>query len=274
MGGSLALALHKKCAKITGYDIDPNVTSMADEKKIVDQATTDLHKAVQDANLIILAAPVKAILTLLKALSDFQEGEVGEAVILDLGSTKVQITEMMENLPAQFDPIGGHPMCGKETSGLINAEPGLFHRKVFALTPLKRTSANARALAESLVKIIGALPVYLDPVTHDEWTASISHLPYILSVALTLATPLEAAPLIGPGFRSTTRIAASSPIMMMDILLTNKDNIISAIQRFRQQFDAIEEQLKNEELIEIRDLLSKSIAHLNQLGEFEIGENP
>jgi len=263
------MALHKKCAVITGYDIDPEAIAMAEEKKIVDLGTTNLRKAVQDADLIILATPVNEILAILSKLSDLQ---AGETIIMDLGSTKVKIMEAMDCLPGHFDPIGGHPMCGKETSGLLYAEEHLFQDKIFALTPLERTSTKARTIAESLVKTIGAIPIYLDPAVHDLWTASTSHLPYLISVALTLATPIDAAPMIGPGFRSSTRIAASSPDMMMDILFTNKNNIISSLRLFRQQINAIEEHLENEDLIAVRGLLETSVSKLNQLVEHGRGE--
>ncbi|MDV7397364.1 prephenate dehydrogenase/arogenate dehydrogenase family protein, partial [Arthrospira platensis SPKY1] len=116
---------------------------------------------------------------------------------LDLCSTKTEILAAMDRLPANFDPIGGHPMCGKETSGLENADPAIYREAPFAIVPLERTSPAALALTGELIQTIGARPLLLDPATHDAWTAATSHFPYLLTAALVLSTPPDAAPLIG-----------------------------------------------------------------------------
>jgi len=255
MGGSLALALHGKVAKLVGYDPDPQVVSLANLQQVVDQASPDLGEVLPESDLVVLAAPVLAILDLLNHLDSLHPGP---AVVLDLGSTKTQVAAAMASLPERFDPLGGHPMCGNEKASLVNAEKGMFRGAVFALTPLPRTSLRAKKLVQELVKVIGALELWLDPDFHDRWVAATSHLPYLLAHALTLATPLAAAPLVGSGFLSTSRLAGSYAPMMLDVLQTNRQNILEALGIFRSCLDEIELCLGREDLEALEDILRRS----------------
>ncbi len=241
MGGSLALALQGKCAGLQAYDPDADTINLARQRQIVDFASQNAAEALEGADLIILAAPVCAILEGLKTIGEW----VGRsAMVMDLGSTKVEIVEAMNSLPERFDPIGGHPMCGKESLGLENAEASLFREAPFALTPMKRTSQHARHMAEQLVEAAGARPVWLDAHTHDRWTAATSHLPYLVAAALTLAVPEETRPMVGSGFRSTTRIAATHPDMMLDVLETNRENLLRMMAALKSQLDQLEKMLE------------------------------
>jgi prephenate dehydrogenase len=240
MGGSLAMALHNGCKTILGCDTDPEILALARQRRIVDFADSDPAKILPGSDLVVLAAPVRAILDLIEALPHLH---LEKAVVLDLGSTKVQITRAMEGLPQRFDPVGGHPMCGKETFGLKHADPAIFRGAAFALTPLERTSHFARRLAEELARTIGASPLWLDATTHDAWAAATSHLPYLLASALALATPFNAKPLVGTGFRSSVRLAASEPSTMLDVLTTNRDQVLEALTKFRTQLHDLESML-------------------------------
>lgn len=237
MGGSLALALRGHCANILGIDPDPATRSLALRQNIVDQAEADPAKALPEADLVILAAPVPAILAVLEQLPNFTPNP---CVVLDLGSTKRAIVEKMDLLPARFDPIGGHPICGKEKLSLANAERTLYYAAPFILTPLARTTARARAAADAVIAALGARVILLDPAEHDRILASTSHLPFLLSSALTLATPANCAPLAGPGFRSSSRLAGTPASMMMGVLQTNRGNVLDALHRLQSELDALE----------------------------------
>jgi prephenate dehydrogenase len=165
--------------------------------------------------------------------------------VLDLGSTKVEILRAMGALPDRFDPLGGHPMCGKERSSLKAADAQLFRGQPFAFTPLARTSAKARRLAGQLAAAVGARPIWIDAGAHDRWVAATSHLPYLLASALSASTPPECAPLVGPGFRSTSRLASTSPEVMLDILITNRSNLLEALSRFQARLDGLERWLES-----------------------------
>jgi len=240
MGGSLALALRGKCQKIEAVDPDENVVTYAQQNGIVDFASTKFYEEISLNDIIILAASVKTILTLLDHLTEYHHGT---PVVLDLGSTKAEIVSKMNELPERFDPIGGHPMCGKEKSSIFHADANLFQGAIFALTPLQRTSDRACSLAEQLVMAVGANPLWIEADTHDRWVAATSHVPYLISNALVYVTPTDATPLIGPGFRSSTRLAGSSIQMMGDILETNRLNVLTSLRRFQEHLKVLEDLL-------------------------------
>jgi len=250
MGGSLALALRGKVAGLVGVDHDPAIVRLALERGVVDLALTadspreSLAAALHGIHLVILAAPVRAILSLLRQLPEVISGPT---VVMDVGSTKECIVEAMEGLPEWFDPLGGHPMCGKEQSSFQAAEAGLYQDAPFALVRLERTSAEAQALAEELVRAVGARPLWMKAAVHDRWVAATSHVPFLLAEALVQSTLLETAPLVGPGFRGATRLAGSSPRMMVDILATNSGNIRAALALVRAALDEYDSLLARED---------------------------
>lgn len=262
MGGSLAMALKDRCAAVYGVDPDPEVVTQAIGREMVKAASTSPGKILPEADAIILAAPVGAILELIHALPELH---AGPAIVLDLGSTKVQIVQAMKSLPRRFDPVGGHPMCGKEKSGLAYAESSLFEASSFVFTPLERSSERARAFCRQLAAAVGARDVWIDPDTHDRWVAATSHFPYLLASGLAASTPAEVAPLVGPGFRSTTRLAASSPQMMRDILATNRENVLAVFSGFKQHLERLEELLKRGDYGELEILLSQGAERQRQL---------
>lgn len=240
MGGSLAKALAGRCRVILGVDPDAQAGELALRAGIVADFSTQPADILPQADLIVLAAPVRKIIEIIAMIPDLHPGK---AVVLDLGSTKQEICQALEHLPARFDPLGGHPMCGGTDSGLNHADAALFEGAAFALVPLSRTTDRARRLGEELVQAVGARVLWLDASLHDRWVASSSHIPYLLAIALALATPPDAGPLIGPGFRSTTRVAASSVVMMQDILMTNQAFVLEAVERVRNSLQVLEDTL-------------------------------
>lgn len=242
MGGSLALAIKDHCAEITGVDADSAALAHAVEHGIVRRAA-DFQSAVASCDLLVLAAPVQAIIEQLNAIGSDASHRPTPTVVIDLGSTKTQIVAAMEKLPPHFDPIGGHPMCGKETSGLLEASADLFHGATFALTPLERTSSAAFAVAHELVRAVGASPLVLSAAQHDKLAAVTSHMPYAAAAALVRAALAihddDLWPLAASGFRDTTRLAASDITMMVDILITNRDAVLNALLRYRAELDAL-----------------------------------
>jgi prephenate dehydrogenase len=264
MGGSLTLALRGRCRAIWASDPDRETISQARQRGIVEQVSTDPAEILPQADVVILAAPLDAIFSLIGKLPDWHPGS---AIVLDLGSTKTQVVEALESLPLRFDPLGGHPMCGKEVSGLANAEASIFRGATFAFTPLERTSPRARAFASGLARTIGSRPLWLDAATHDRWAAATSHLPYLLASALALSTPVEAAALIGPGFRSTSRVAATPAATMLDVLLTNRENILESLARFRRQLDDLESRLSADETTALKQALDRGALRQRELVE-------
>jgi len=265
MGGSLAMSLKGQCARIIGFDSHPATLELALSKNIIDQASvlspSPSGRRVRgegEINILILATPVPSILNILQQLSisNYQS----PITILDIGSTKRDITQAMSILPDNFDPIGGHPICGKEKLGLENADGSLYQNAPFIITPLERTTQRAKAAAEQIISAIGANYVEMTAEEHDKVFASTSHFPFLLSSALAHSTPQEYSQFIGPGFHSTSRLAGTPPHMMLGILKSNRDNVLNAIQTFRTSLDEIESVLHNENYAELENLLNNSRA--------------
>ena len=255
MGGSLALSLKGHCHNLSALDDHLPTLKLARNDEIVDLASSDPVEVLPDVDLVILACPIPAILSWLKRLPDYIQHP---CIVLDIGSTKHNITAALEAMPGNFDPIGGHPICGKETLSLQNAENSLYQDAPFVFTPLSRTSDHARSAALQIAEILGANPYWLDAETHDRILASTSHLPYLLSSALTLAVPEDAASLIGPGFRSSTRLAGTPSSMMLGVLTSNRDNILSALDSLKSQLTEIETILQEDDCEKLQSILDQA----------------
>jgi prephenate dehydrogenase len=228
MGGSIALALHGKCLSISGYDIDPNTIARALDRGLIDRPIDflDPNTAI---DVIILATPVGAILDWMLWPSTGHD----PFHLIDLGSTKSHIVAAMQQLPEHISPIGGHPMCGKETSGVDAADARLYRDCPFVLTPLDRTLPATLSIAHELIDAIGAHVLMLDPDRHDRLAAAISHVPYLTSIAL-----IDAArqlnddatwAMAASGFRDSTRLAASNVTMMLDTLASNRAAVLESL---------------------------------------------
>ena len=257
MGGSLALALKGKCAGLYGIDADRSTVELALAKGIVDQADTDPARLgdLPQVDLMILATPVPAIISFIQHAPSLLEQP---CIVLDIGSTKRDVLQAMASMPAYFDPIGGHPICGKEKSGLENAEATLYKSAPFVVTALDRTTSRARSAIQQIVAAIGANLIEMTAEEHDRILASTSHLPFLLSSALALATPLECIPFVGPGFRSTSRLAGTSSHMTIGILQTNRENVLNAILAFRNSLDSIEAALHDQDYAQLESILHRS----------------
>ena len=253
MGGSLALGLHGKCAALYGIDPHPATLELALSQHIVDYADSDPAKLLPEADLVILSAPVPAILTLLEKLPSFTPNS---CIVMDLGSTKRLVVEAMANLPERFDPIGGHPICGKEKLSLANAERTLYYAAPFLLTPLERTSLRAWSAANPIIEALGAKGKTLNAVDHDRILASTSHLPFLISSALALATPEDVAPFVGPGFKSTSRLAGTSSSMMLGVLQSNRENVLNALRGMQSELAQIESALNDGDFAKLESLLN------------------
>ena len=255
MGGSLALGLKGKCAVL--YGIDPHLPTLelALSQHIVDYADSDPARLLPEVDLVILSAPVPAILTLLEQLPSFMPNP---CIVMDLGSTKKLIVDTMSQLPERFDPIGGHPICGKEKLSLANAERTLYYAARFLLTPLERTSPRALSAANQIVEALGAKVKMLDAVEHDRILASTSHLPFLLSSALALATPENVASFVGPGFKSVSRLAGTPSSMMLGVLQSNRENILSALHILQSQLNEAESALASDDFSRLGTILDKA----------------
>ena len=234
MGGSLALALKGKCQSIIGIDTHTETCQMAIEQQIVDEAWQGLDQRAATADVIVLATPVDRILEYLDILPTVLNPQK-KYLVFDLGSTKQKIIAKMENLPANIFSVGCHPICGKENLSLRNAERTLYFGAPLLVTRTSRSDSNVMSFLRELADELGLKMAELDASQHDKVLANISHLPYLISTALAMATPDEVAPYVGPGFRSTSRLAGTASSMMMSIIQSNRENILANLEKFSDE---------------------------------------
>jgi prephenate dehydrogenase len=247
MGGSLALALREVADTITGVDLNAATRDYAEAQHIVDQVTDDLREGVSEADVVILAAPVRVITDMLRRrIGSYMRSNT---FLIDIGSTKHDICAAMADLPIGIHAVGGHPMTGKEYSGIEASDGQLYRGRPFVLCPNRRTTPAARGRGRALVETLGAIPIEMEPERHDHVVAAISHLPYLLSAALVATVAREGEQdgavwqLAAGGFRDMSRLAGSDVEMMGDILSTNTQAVATLLAMFRMQLAQIEAML-------------------------------
>jgi len=244
MGGSLAGALRGRCRTVVGVARREATIERAQRLDLIDDGTTDAEVAFRDADIVVLATPVRTIVSQLRS---FGPAMPPGCLVLDLGSTKADVLAAMERLPDGVEPLGAHPMCGKETSGVDEADLDLYGGCTFILCPLERTSNAALALGRELVEAVGAEPLVLDGARQDRLVATLSHLPYLLACALvqtadaTTSADPAAWTIVAGGYRDTSRVAGCDVRMMLDILGTNREAVLRSASVFRERFDRLVE---------------------------------
>lgn len=256
IGGSLGLALreHKLVGKVVGFDTS-EVLVKALQCGAIDAGDATVAGACRGSDLIVLAAPVSAIRDLLPQVA---AAASPLALITDTGSTKREIiatAKVVFGEDADVRFLGGHPMAGKELSGVERADADLFSNAVWILTPVDGTElqhAPARRFQRLLEKI--ARPIVLEASEHDRICAWVSHLPQLLSTALANAIQKEFGNserlhgIGGRALREMTRIAASPFSMWGDIFATNADNLDAALRQMECTLGAMRAQLADGKL--------------------------
>ena len=259
IGGSFALALRKRKFKgrIVGCDREPAL-KRAKTGGVIDDGFVKPAEAVRGSQLVMLATPVLAIVDLIGQLGSILPAD---ALLTDVGSTKTAVTEQAlsvfgKNAGKRF--LGGHPMAGKESSGVEFADADLFQNAVWFLTPVAGQNLQKGLFAEfaGWIDEIGARAAMLPPDEHDRLCAWISQVPQMISTALaaTLVEEFgEEAPLLSTGgraLREMTRIAASPYSMWRDIAISNKKNLEDALLKVEQRLAHIRENLATRQLAE------------------------
>jgi len=259
MGGSLAGALRGHCRTVVGVARRAATIDMALAHGLIDQGTTGLASGVRGADVVVLATPVRVIVRQLAEIGPLlSQG----CLVMDLGSTKRRIVAEMARLPDHVQPLGGHPMCGKEVSGVEAADPAIYQGRTFILTPLPRTSEEALALGQALVEAVGAHSLVLEPERQDYLVATLSHLPYLLACALigtadaTTSADPAAWQIVAGGFRDTSRVAGSDVAMMVDILLTNRDEVLKALGTYQAKLEDLARLVEAHDEDQMRTVLS------------------
>ena len=248
IGGSIGLALRtkKSARQVVGYDLGRGVSDRARKAGAIDQAFQSLVDAVRGAELVILATPVGAMRSLLQAIAPVL---TPGTVVTDVASTKAQVISWAEEfLPANTSFVGGHPMAGKEVSGVEAADAGIFKNRIYCLTPTPHTNPSAINKVSAFVEALDARIRFLEPAEHDGQVASVSHLPFLASIALVNTITegsawSDASLLAANGFRDISRLAAGSPEMYRDICLTNSEAITRWLDAYVVTLQALRERI-------------------------------
>jgi prephenate dehydrogenase len=245
IGGSIGLAARRRAgAHVCGYDPDERVRERALELGAIDRMAGDVAGAVEDADVVFVAAPVGALAeTVRLALQSAR----ADAVVTDVGSTK----RVLAAAGSDERLIGGHPLAGAETAGVEQAREDLFDGAVWYLTPASGSTAGV--LYERLHRLlttIGARPTAIDAETHDRLLAAVSHLPHVLAnllVAQAAGTLKKSSPgrlpAVGPSFRDATRVAGANSAIWTDIFISNRDALIAALDEFAERMDEVRAKL-------------------------------
>lgn len=249
LGGSFGLAIRQANAvrEVVGVDVSQDILDRAYERGAIDRGELDRASAVSQADLVVLAMPVRIII---ETLPHVLRHMADRAILFDLGSTKGEIGRTVEAAPERVRYVGGHPMAGTEHAGIDAAEAMLFAGATFALVPYPPPDDEALTLLSDLVRRIGAHPVTIPADRHDSIVAITSHLPYLLSSTLVRAADSAAHDeprlwdFAAGGFRDTSRVAASNTRVMVDICLTNRDHILTGIKRAKTELDRLSQWIK------------------------------
>lgn len=253
IGGSFALALGDKFPEIeiTGCDRAP-VLERALSAKIVSRAEADLSAAVRDAELVYIALPIGATIDSLPAVAAAAKPN---ALITDAASTKVAVCQAAaRHFTGSAKFLGGHPMAGKESSGVEHASAELFRGSRYALIGSESESDARIGAFIELLRAIGAEPAWCDADTHDWAVGIVSHLPQMLSVALASVVRDETdetglpLTLAGPGLKDSLRLAGSPYSTWRDVAITNRENIARALDRMTQAIDHLRTRLGSKDL--------------------------
>jgi prephenate dehydrogenase len=238
IGGSFAMGLRRAGAAtaIIGVDRDPAALERAIELGVIDTAADSASEATRGADLVVVAVPVRAIGPV---LHDIALAMDAATVVTDVGSTKTDVVRTArEELRAHFPRfVAGHPIAGREASGVDAATADLFKGARVVLAAEPDTAPEALEMVRGAWEAIGSRVSLLAAADHDRIFAAVSHLPHLLSFALVseIAERANAAELFGfaaGGFRDFTRIAASSPEMWRDIALQNRVALLEELDRY------------------------------------------
>ncbi len=269
IGGSTALALRERNIALSVTGFDPAAGEAAKQLGLVDALSHDLAQACAASDLIILATPPTQFNEVIAVCAQRLNTN---ALLVDVGSTKLPFVELLKQLPAGFASrcVPCHPIAGSEKSGPAAANANLFKGARVVVCPHQNNSADAIHMAELLWAAMGAQTMRMTPQEHDAVFAHVSHLPHIVAFALAgaLANQPNAQQLLeqgGAGMRDTSRIAASDAVLWADIALSNRTELLKALKHYQQSLEQMTQAIETEQRRHLEQLLEKAARWRRQL---------
>ena len=273
IGGSMAIDLRRRgfADRVIGVESEPVNASAAEKIGLVD-AVVPFETCISESDIVVVAVPVgTAVKMVMQILDRFQELGAKDKIVIDVCSTKEQITLATHYHPCRSQFVSTHPMAGTEYSGPWAAMPNLFDGRACIFANAEESSPKALATVERLYDTLNMRPIYMNASNHDVHTAYVSHISHVTSFALAL-TVLDKEKdekhifdLASGGFSSTVRLAKSNADMWVPILTQNRDNVLKVIDTyiekmtlFREAIDSFDEE-KTRSLIEEANRIKKII---------------
>ena len=261
LGGSIGLAARQRkvAGKVAVWARRQEAADEAYKLGAADEATTDLRRAVADAELVVLAVPIGAMPALAKQIP-------AGCVVTDVGSVKYPVVNALAGLLPKF--VGSHPMAGSEQAGIEAARRELFDNTVCIVTPREDTDKAALNLVFEFWKSLGCQVRTLAPQEHDEIVARISHLPHFVAAAVVNVVCSDGAhPLnfVGPGFKDFSRIASGPPEMWTEIAVENRQEIARGLDHLIEELGKLRAALENADAIELRAMLKRAKHYRDEL---------
>ena len=275
IGGSIGLAARARLdADVAGFDPDRDLLDRATELGAVDSAHDSVASAVDEAELVFCAAPVMALPGVAAEALD-AAGE--DTAVTDVGSVK---RDVIAALGSDSRFIGGHPLAGAETAGVVNARADLFEGARWYLTPTSTTAGVLYDRVQRATADIGARPQAIEADTHDRLMATISHLPHVVAnvlvtqAATALSEESEHLPEVGPSFRDATRVAGANPPIWGDIFAGNREAVASEIDAAVAKLSEAAELIRSGERDAVTAWHERAGSHRRELIETEIAGGP
>jgi prephenate dehydrogenase len=266
IGGSLALQLHEKkiSSRLIGVESNDLHAQKALELELVDEILP-LDDAIGHSDVIILATPVDAMVTLLPEVLN----KVSDQIVIDLGSTKSQLIDSVKNHPKRGRYVAAHPMWGTEYNGPQAAIRGAFEKVAVIICNANESDEDAVAWTRHMFQKIGMRLLEMDAYAHDLHAAYVSHISHITSFALA-NTVLEKEKeeeaifdMASAGFESTVRLAKSNPAMWVPIFKQNRENVLDVLNEHISQLRKFKSCLEKENY----DYLLELIQEANKIKE-------
>ncbi len=263
IGGSLALALKEKGAvsTVVGAGRSEDNLKLAQDLGIVDQWTTSLTDAVQDADVVLIAVPMGAYEQVFQTIAPaLKQG----AIVTDAGSTKQHAIKAAACLPEHVSFIAAHPLAGTEKSGAGAAFSTLYQNQLCMITPQEDVDTDALAVVKAMWQSVGARVLLIPAAEHDALLAAVSHLPHLAAFALVNAVNKQKTDDFDPlsfaagGFKDFTRIASSSPEMWRDIALANHAELEIQVDKLVDELQHIKSALKHQDKAKLTALFSSA----------------
>ncbi|ARN56050.1 prephenate dehydrogenase [Sedimentisphaera salicampi] len=257
IGGAVGKAVKERLhgCRVSYYDKSSANAAKAVKLGFADKYAAEIEDCVEDAELIIAAAPVGTFKSIFSKISQFVDEKT---VVTDVGSTKVIVSEWAEDILGNGVFIGSHPIAGSEKSGIDNACDVCFEGARCIITPSESVCEEKISFLSDFWEALGMQTSIMTAARHDSIYAVLSHLPHAAAAAMVLSTPEEFIKYAGKGFRDTTRIAEGDSDIWTDIFMTNSENMLNSLDGIIEKLEKLKFFISNNYLSELRDFFEQA----------------